>query len=44
MTYYMVVVRLLSSDIPDLDTLGLTDAYKEVTKLGQGLVLVTGPT
>jgi len=41
---YMVVLRLLNSNIPDLEMLGLTDVYKDVTKLGQGLILVTGPT
>ncbi|NVP17595.1 PilT/PilU family type 4a pilus ATPase [Candidatus Gracilibacteria bacterium] len=41
---YMTVLRLLTSDIPNIDDLGLTDVYKEVTKLGQGLILVTGPT
>ena len=41
---YMVVLRLLSSDIPNIEKLGLTDIYKDVTKLGQWLVLVTGPT
>ncbi|NDK07981.1 PilT/PilU family type 4a pilus ATPase [Candidatus Gracilibacteria bacterium] len=41
---YMIVLRLLSSHIPSLANLGLTDNYKEVTKLGQGLVIVTGPT
>nr|MDD3720768.1 PilT/PilU family type 4a pilus ATPase [Candidatus Gracilibacteria bacterium] len=41
---YMVVLRLLSSNIPSLDNLGLTDIYKDMTKLGQGLILITGPT
>jgi len=41
---YMVVLRLLTSDVPKLADLGLTDAYSDITKLGQGLVLVTGPT
>jgi len=41
---YMVVVRLLNSEIPDIETLWLTDIYKNVTKLGQGLILITGPT
>lgn len=41
---YMVVLRLLTSDIPNIDDLGLTDVYKDVTKKGQGLILVTGPT
>lgn len=41
---YMIVVRLLNSEIPDIDNLWLTDVYKDVTKLGQGLVLITGPT
>jgi twitching motility protein PilT len=41
---YMVVIRLLNDEIPNIDILGLTDVYKDVTKLGQWLVLVTGPT
>lgn len=41
---YMVVVRLLNAEIPDIDSLGLTDIYKDVTKLGQWLVLITWPT
>jgi len=41
---YMIVLRLLTSDIPEIDTLWLTDIYKEVTKKGQWLVLVTWPT
>jgi Tfp pilus assembly ATPase PilU len=28
----MVVLRLLTSDIPDIEKLGLPDIYKEVTK------------
>jgi len=41
---YMVVLRLLTSDVPKLEDLGLTEAYSEVTKLWQWLVLVTWPT
>lgn len=41
---YMTVLRLLTVDIPNTDALGLTDIYKDVTKLGQWLILVTGPT
>jgi len=41
---YMVVVRLLNAHVPDIESLWLTDVYKDVTKLWQGLVLVTGPT
>lgn len=41
---YMTVLRLLTLNIPDIDDLWLTDIYKDITKLGQGLVLVTGPT
>lgn len=41
---YMTVLRLLTVDIPNVDNLGLTDIYKDVTKLWQGLVLVTWPT
>lgn len=44
MGHYMVVLRLLNSYIPSIEELGLSDIYKEVTKLGQWLVLVTGPT
>jgi len=41
---YMVVVRLLNAEIPDIDSLGLTDIYKDVTKLWQWLILITWPT
>jgi twitching motility protein PilT len=41
---YMVVLRLLTSDIPNIDKLWLSDTYKEVTKKWQGLILVTWPT
>ena len=41
---YMVVLRLLTSKIPVLNDLWLTDIYKDVTKKGQGLILVTWPT
>jgi len=41
---YMVVLRLLDSDIPNIDRLKLPDIYKDVTKFGQWLILVTGPT
>lgn len=41
---YMVVLRLLTSDIPNIDKLWLSDTYKEVTKKWQGLILITWPT
>ena len=41
---YMLVFRLLTSNIPNISELWLPEVYKNVTKLGQGLVLVTGPT
>ena len=44
MNHYMVVVRLLSADIPDIDWLWLTEVYKDVTKIWQWLVLITWPT
>lgn len=44
MNAYMIVLRLLTSHIPEIDELGLTQIYEDVTKLGQGLILVTGPT
>jgi len=42
--YYMIVLRLLTLDIPSISWLCLTDIYKDVTKLWQWLVLVTWPT
>ena len=44
MGYYMIVFRLLTADVPDISDLWLPDVYKDVTKLGQWLILVTGPT
>ncbi|MDD5213156.1 MAG: PilT/PilU family type 4a pilus ATPase [Candidatus Gracilibacteria bacterium] len=41
---YMVVLRRLSEKIPSLEDLNLPEVYSEITKIGQGLVLVTGPT
>ena len=41
---YMVVIRLLNAEIPDIDNLWLTGIYKDITKKGQGLILITGPT
>lgn len=41
---YMIVLRLLSSKVPTIDELGLPDIFKDVTKKGQGLILVTWPT
>ncbi len=42
--FYMVVLRLLTMDIPSIKSLWLTSIYKDVTKLWQWLVLVTWPT
>ncbi len=41
---YMIVLRLLTAKIPQIKDLWLTDAYMDVTKVWQWLVLVTGPT
>jgi len=41
--YYMVVLRLLISEVPNIDDLWLTDIYKEVTKKWQWLILITWP-
>lgn len=41
---YMVVIRLLGNKIPTIDDLWLPSIYKDITKLWQGLVLVTWPT
>ncbi len=44
MGYYMVVIRLLWNKIPSIDDLNLPPIYKEITKVWQWLILVTGPT
>jgi len=41
---YMIVLRLLTGDIPNIDDLWLTEIYKDVAKLWQWLILVTWPT
>ncbi|MFN0117217.1 MAG: type IV pilus twitching motility protein PilT [Elusimicrobiota bacterium] len=38
------VLRVIGSNIPDPDSLGLTPAITDLAKLPRGLVLVTGPT
>lgn len=44
MWHVMVVLRLLSDKIPSITDLNLPTIYKEITKLWQWLILVTGPT
>lgn len=44
MWFYMVVLRLLTANIPNIQELWLPDIYKNVTKLWQWLILVTWPT
>ena len=39
-----LVARLISDDIPVLDTLGLPPVMMDILNLRQGLILVTGPT
>ena len=41
---YMIVLRLLTSNIPSLEELWLNETYQDITKLWQGLILVTWPT
>lgn len=41
---YMVVLRRLSEKIPSLEDLKLPEIYSEITKVWQGLILVTWPT
>ncbi len=41
---YMIVLRLLTAEIPNIEKLHLPDIYKDVTKFWQWLILVTGPT
>ncbi len=40
----MTVLRLLSQNIPSIRDLNLPIIYQDITKTGQGLILVTGPT
>ena len=44
MNNYMVVLRLLTWKIPNIESLNLPDIFKEVCKVWQGLILVTWPT
>ena len=44
MWYYMIVMRLLTADIPTVAWLGLPEIYTDVTNHSQWLVLVTWPT
>ena len=41
---YMMVNRMLSAKIPNIDDFNLPPIFKDITKLGQGLILVTWPT
>lgn len=41
---YMIVLRLLTADIPSIEKLNLPHVYKDVTKLWQWLILITWPT
>ncbi|MFC2091531.1 type IV pilus twitching motility protein PilT, partial [Elusimicrobiota bacterium] len=38
------VLRVIPTDIPDPDKIGLTDTLKNLTKIPRGMILVTGPT
>ncbi|HTR96658.1 MAG TPA: type IV pilus twitching motility protein PilT [Candidatus Acidoferrales bacterium] len=38
------VMRAITTDPPQLDTLGLPDVVRQTLDIGKGLVLVTGPT
>lgn len=39
-----MVLRLISLDIPSIDSLGLPQVLKDIVSKPQGLILVTGPT
>jgi twitching motility protein PilT len=41
---YSIVMRVIPTDIPTLQALGLPDQLSEISELRNGLVLVTGPT
>jgi twitching motility protein PilT len=39
-----IAVRIVNTNIPEINELGLPDAVEKITDLNNGLVLVTGPT
>lgn len=41
---YSIVMRVIPTDIPTIQTLGLPEQLAEIAELRNGLVLVTGPT
>lgn len=41
---YMIVLRLLTAKVPNIDDMHLPPIFKEVCKIWQWLILVTGPT
>src|SRR5258705_3363956 len=41
---YSIVMRVIPTDIPTLQTLGLPEQLTDIAELRNGLVLVTGPT
>jgi twitching motility protein PilT len=41
---YSIVMRVIPTDIPTLQTLGLPEQLADIAELRNGLVLVTGPT
>ncbi|NJK63066.1 MAG: type IV pilus twitching motility protein PilT [Synechococcaceae cyanobacterium SM2_3_1] len=41
---YACAMRALSSEIPNIDKLGMPDIVKEMARIPRGLILVTGPT
>ena len=41
---YSIVMRVIPTDIPNLQTLGLPEQLADIAELRNGLVLVTGPT
>ena len=42
--YYAIAIRIITSEIPSFETLGLPEVLKSFTEKHKGLVLVTGPT
>ena len=41
---YSIVLRVIPTDIPTINSLGLPDQLSEIAELRNGLVLMTGPT
>lgn len=42
--HHAVTMRLINTEAPDIDSMGMPSIFKDMCKLKNGLILVTGPT